>query len=1206
MKESRFCFNSKAFAYIHPPPDESNQYEVITTDDCDGERFIERRNRQPDGSTRIRKYPVDACSVHAFESPNNDEYFSLFDDAFVKISALSIDVGLNLSVWVLGRHNFGNREYFVNSKCCGDDHYMSFLGRSVNHIYNSLNELLTSVKDHLRLSYEVKLRCFEVFADQVRDLMTVDLREGDDKKIDPPKIREHPAKGCYVQGLVEVVCGSSQEAMTVLGQAYSRRLALSVYASEDGCNSTAPRTLGYVGNVFVQLDIEQILSPISAGEGSDVEREVIRRYSAVQYNVLADAEALSFKPSKLETIDISPAMNATVPGRDKKITFLRQSISSVSADGGQGGMVSLLATAARSLTTLSRVVDVLYRNRTGESSMSDADPDPISTLPVKISSGAHIPYRDSSLTRILQPSLEGARGNFLCLGMDMRSSSSVAISSALRLMAELRGGVISTLSSNDKRVVLSEAECTTLVCNLSSKYQCMDHISSGGGSGVSKKALSRQGSLATAVLGAYVSSSVDKSMSNLDSGRELRTCDSDTSSTMSGIFDPSDSPSQVNRKSLVYSAFDVGTTSMRQVASEQARSTATILPADAHKTRPSDFWSLLKSYESDIIHSLDLESLEKLQIERERILSSLDVKPLLDTHSLKDSVNCVKGTGTEAAQGFVVGVCGPTPPSPPVSSRTMVPTGERYIDLLQSEVPTGKGCALPKIDSVSSPGKSQQYTSGTLYSRDNWSRTPSIGEGSENMESLDESKSAAVEHTYNRSVGVLNTGGSRVCVDCHVGTAEALAVSSQPDDESKELGERYHNVTTPHSLTPEKPRSQMRLPHIDKIASSINAASLSYRFPVQAASPSSSVMISSTHSPQLKSSPLSSDLSQSIAGADCSGINSSLADAAYNEPSLSKFSSKLRHSAEIPSVTRVTTSQHRQRASESDAITPSRSTGRNAVTVQSLLLDPIDISPHKMKNRESQLMNYTNHRVRSSHGGHGGGRVRAIGSRSSSPQGSPPAPSREGSLSSSPTGRKNIAIKIPLPSSTSTVEESEDVSGDNLSELELRFLRAASHSSVFQVQRCIAEGVNVNVKNAFGRDAMQIAARNGALDLMKLLFDNGGSVSTRGKKGDTLFHLAASNGHISVMEWMSSVGVLSTGVDLRGQTCVHVAARRGEVDVLRYLHETLHMDLNQEDFDGKTPLQYVPKQALQGNSEEVEETRLYLISVLEINENSSC
>ena len=126
---------------------------------------------------------------------------------------------------------------------------------------------------------------------------------------------------------------------------------------------------------------------------------------------------------------------------------------------------------------------------------------------------------------------------------------------------------------------------------------------------------------------------------------------------------------------------------------------------------------------------------------------------------------------------------------------------------------------------------------------------------------------------------------------------------------------------------------------------------------------------------------------------------------------------------------------------------------------------------------------------------------------------------------------------------------------------------------------------------------MQIASRNGNLDIIKFLVRNGAVPTTRGKRGDTLFHVAGGNGHVHVLRWLADQGLMHTLLDKYGQSVAHVAARRGEVAVLRYLHDHLHMSLHEEDFDGLTPIQHVPKRALQGNGEELVETRNYLVSV---------
>lgn len=125
---------------------------------------------------------------------------------------------------------------------------------------------------------------------------------------------------------------------------------------------------------------------------------------------------------------------------------------------------------------------------------------------------------------------------------------------------------------------------------------------------------------------------------------------------------------------------------------------------------------------------------------------------------------------------------------------------------------------------------------------------------------------------------------------------------------------------------------------------------------------------------------------------------------------------------------------------------------------------------------------------------------------------------------------------------------------------------------------------------------MQIAARNGSIQLLQLLFSNGASISTRGLRGDTLFHLAGYNGHIETMKWLQKKGILPEAVDLMGQTVIHVAARRGEFKVLKYLYEELRMSgFLQEDFNGLTPIECIPRRG--GDIEEYQLCRDYLMMI---------
>jgi ankyrin repeat protein len=126
---------------------------------------------------------------------------------------------------------------------------------------------------------------------------------------------------------------------------------------------------------------------------------------------------------------------------------------------------------------------------------------------------------------------------------------------------------------------------------------------------------------------------------------------------------------------------------------------------------------------------------------------------------------------------------------------------------------------------------------------------------------------------------------------------------------------------------------------------------------------------------------------------------------------------------------------------------------------------------------------------------------------------------------------------------------------------------------------------------------MQIAARNGSIPLLQLIYTHGGSLFTRGLRGDTLFHLAGYNGHIPTMRWLQKQGIVPEAVDLMGQSVIHIAARRGEIRVLKYLYEDLNMKgFLQEDFDGKTPLECMPKRG----PPQLEECREYLTMIYSI------
>lgn len=131
---------------------------------------------------------------------------------------------------------------------------------------------------------------------------------------------------------------------------------------------------------------------------------------------------------------------------------------------------------------------------------------------------------------------------------------------------------------------------------------------------------------------------------------------------------------------------------------------------------------------------------------------------------------------------------------------------------------------------------------------------------------------------------------------------------------------------------------------------------------------------------------------------------------------------------------------------------------------------------------------------------------------------------------------------------------------------------------------------------------MQIAARNGNLEIMKLLYEQGASVRTRGLSGDTLFHLAAAYGYVDVLKWLSLVGADIRAVDVRGQTACHIAARRCELEALHFMHESLFMSMIDEDSEGVLPIDLVPRK---GKSSSVLEGGCAVVSMERVHDTWS-
>ena len=96
---------------------------------------------------------------------------------------------------------------------------------------------------------------------------------------------------------------------------------------------------------------------------------------------------------------------------------------------------------------------------------------------------------------------------------------------------------------------------------------------------------------------------------------------------------------------------------------------------------------------------------------------------------------------------------------------------------------------------------------------------------------------------------------------------------------------------------------------------------------------------------------------------------------------------------------------------------------------------------------------------------------------------------------------------------------------------------------------------------------MQMAVEKGRLDLLKQLVDNGGDVNERvdhnigffsyktkkQQASETLLHIAVKNGYVEVVKWLLEQGADAGVVDLKGESAGELARRTGNEEMREFL-----------------------------------------------------
>ena len=119
------------------------------------------------------------------------------------------------------------------------------------------------------------------------------------------------------------------------------------------------------------------------------------------------------------------------------------------------------------------------------------------------------------------------------------------------------------------------------------------------------------------------------------------------------------------------------------------------------------------------------------------------------------------------------------------------------------------------------------------------------------------------------------------------------------------------------------------------------------------------------------------------------------------------------------------------------------------------------------------------------------------------------------------------------------------------------------------------KSINVEAKQRGeedGRTCLINAARNGHLDICRLLIDKGAQVNAIDSGGCTPLHLAAWKGHIEILRPLCDRGADIEARNQDGSRPLHYAVKYGHFPIMKELIEVRNAGINARDDDGWTAL----------------------------------
>ncbi|MFN7098048.1 MAG: ankyrin repeat domain-containing protein, partial [Gammaproteobacteria bacterium] len=130
---------------------------------------------------------------------------------------------------------------------------------------------------------------------------------------------------------------------------------------------------------------------------------------------------------------------------------------------------------------------------------------------------------------------------------------------------------------------------------------------------------------------------------------------------------------------------------------------------------------------------------------------------------------------------------------------------------------------------------------------------------------------------------------------------------------------------------------------------------------------------------------------------------------------------------------------------------------------------------------------------------------------------------------------------------------------------------AARNGHLEIVKLLLDKGADVKEKNSYGETILYLVAGNDHLEMVNLLLTKGADVNEKNEYGSTALHGAAAKGQLEIVKLLLEKGADVKEKDDKGNTALHFAARNGHLEIVKLLLDK-GADVKEKDNDGNTAL----------------------------------